>query len=324
MKNLYYLILAALLGLAVGAQGCTPPVDDDDDDASADDDDDDDDDDDYDDDDDASSFTLAALTFEGVLTVGSDAGDDDDSSAGDDDDSSAGDDDDSSAGDDDDSAGGNANNNATMQYTFEYWAEYSSSTQVLNCIQVIEVDAEIVYGAGAVADGTCNNCTGLLTVDPTTAVDVSNPAADPEHCDPAVLAAEGVDYGIGLTLTKSNGGFYGDFETMGLMDDSIHSALGIDWSQNGGQSAADLEEGFAKNGLDYVGSGLVQDNAGTLANASGLTGVAVAAGAGSNWYGYWRIIRNPADNPHESTSDNGYTLSGDYGLGAMWVITFGG
>jgi hypothetical protein len=243
-----------------------------------------------------------------------------------DDDDSAGDDDDSAGDDDDSGPAGNANNNATVQYQINYWAEYSASTQVLNCRQVVEADAEIVYGVGAVGT-TCNNCTGLLTVDPSTAVDVSNPAADPEHCDPAVLAAEGADYGIGLMLTKANGGFYGDFQTMGLVDDSVHETLGIDWSQNpdNDQTASGIEDYFADPyGLDYVATGLVQDNEGTLANDSGLTGVAVPAGAGSNWYGYWRLFRNPKENPWESTSDNGYTLSGVYGLDAMWVITFGG
>ena len=155
-------------------------------------------------------------------------------------------------------------------------------------------------------------------------MDVSNPAADPEHCDPAVLAANEVDYGIALVLTEPNGGFFGDFETMALMDDSIHAQLGIDWSQQGGQAAADLENEYAEYGLDYSATGLVQDNAGTLANESGLTGVAVPSGAGSNWYGYWRIFRNPKENPHESTDANGYELSGDYGMGSMWIITFGG
>jgi hypothetical protein len=84
-----------------------------------------------------------------------------------------------------------------------------------------------------------------------------------------------------------------------------------------------LEDLYSEFGLDYVATGLVQDNPGTLAADSGLTGVAVPSGVGSNWYGYWRMFRNPKENPHESTADNGYTLSGDYGMGSMWIITFG-
>ena len=105
------------------------------------------------------------------------------------------------------------------------------------------------------------------------------------------------------------------------MEDSIHDALGVDWSAQGGQSAEDLEVLFEEYALDYTGTGLVQDNPGTMSNANNLSGVAVPSRASSNWYGYWRIFRNPEDNPHESSEANGYSLSGEYGLGAMWIMT---
>ncbi len=104
----------------------------------------------------------------------------------------------------------------------------------------------------------------------------------------------------------------------------VHSDLGTDWSLAGGKSADDLEEEAATKSpsLDYEASGVIQSLPGTLSEAVSMSDFATPAGSGSNWYGFWSIARDPAVNPFESTSGNGYILDGEYSLGAIWTITF--
>ena len=263
-------------------------------------------------------------------------GDDDDDAVGDDDDAVGDDDDDDAADDDDATAGFEAEaltfeglldvspfgGSATVQYTFNYWGEYSQSAQTLTCKQVIEINAEVQSGPGLVP--TCSNCTGIMIVDPNSYTDISNPAANPDHCDPEVLEAEGADYGVAFTLTEAQGGMFGDLGTVALMDDSVHADLGIDWLVNGGMDAATLESDLDQSGLDYTASGLDQAIPGSFAETGGLSGASNPAGPGSDWYGFWYIFRNPNDNGHESTGSNGFALVGEYGMAGIWIITLSG
>ena len=132
------------------------------------------------------------------------------------------------------------------------------------------------------------------------------------------------DYGVDFVLSKNDGGLYGDFQTMALMDDSVHAQLGLDLGAGGGGLAEDFESVWDEYDFDYVGSGLVQAGPGTLAEKSGLAGVANPSGAGENWFGYWQIGRNPEDNPYESTANFDYSLSGSYILFCHYTYMWGG
>jgi len=114
-------------------------------------------------------------------------------------------------------------------------------------------------------------------------------------------------------------GMFGDFSSMSFMDAAVHESLEIDWSQQGGMTASETEAAWAEYGLDYVATGLVRANEGTLSHDMGLSGVGTPSGSGSDWYGYWQIYRNPKDNTHQ-TSPPAFVLSGNYGLNSIWIL----
>ena len=258
-----------------------------------------------DDDDDASTdddFGFNGLTFSLRLTAVAASGDDDDSAA-------AGDDDDSAASGDDDDAG----TLVSVDYVFSYWADYES--QILQCEQTMRVagTAEFAALGGAVAG--CNNCTGYLEFDPTSLTDVSHEQSDPVACDPAVLTAADSDLGQVMLTAAPDG--YGDFLTMGLIDVSAMTTLGLDLAVGGGYSAAEMTAAWLEYELEFTHAGYVQNVKGSLSEGSGLDAVAANAGANSDWFGYWQLFKNGADNPH-----TGGDLDGAYGGSAVWVITF--
>jgi hypothetical protein len=280
---------------------------------------------------------LALLSMVGCLTYSGQGGDgDDDDDAADDDDSAddddAADDDDDAADDDDDddddeppfeveliTLQGDLTANGSegrITYSIHYWAEYSASNQTLNCTQQIQADVWFGFGSSNAPQG-CINCTGGLGVYSGTVTDSSDPSQEPEHCDSSTLTAAGYNYGMELVDPD---GLFGDFSSMSFMDAAVHQQQGIDWNiQNGGLGADDLEAAWAEDGLEYIATGLVRANEGTLTGESGLADLAAPSGPGSNWYGFWQIYSNPANNPHQSAPPS-YILSGNYGLSGFWYL----
>gem|GEM_PF-1510599 len=353
MKNLKYLLMALMLGLSVPMVACTATTGDDDDDATPPPDDDDDDSTPDDDDDTTGGLEINSLTFNATFTViagdggdggAADAADDDDSAAGDDDDSAAGDDDDSATGDDDDAADDDdsatgddddaaddddsagddddaADDDDSAQppegysvvanFSFTYWRDIQN--QIEECEQVIQIEGTADFGFG-VMQGECNNCTGRLTFDPTTGVDISDPANG--ECDVAVLDANGANFGA-LLLSPTSDEAYGDFLDLALIDAATHTQLGTDWAVNTGLDAAGIQEGLDQFALTYTHTGFTNNVEGTLGNGSGLEGVANNAGGNSTWFAYWQLFKNPEINPHE-----GIDMNGDYGGSAFFLINF--
>ena len=161
-------------------------------------------------------------------------------------------------------------------------------------------------------------------MDPSSYTDVSNPAANSDHCDSQVLDAEMANYATAFILTEEQGGAFGDLATMALMDDSVHEETGLDWAVNGGMDAATLESELDEYGLDYTATGLIHAVSGSFAEAGGIAATSNPAGPSSDWYAFWYVVRNPNDNDHESTSSNGFFLVGEYGLTGIWTVTLGG
>jgi len=328
MRNLYYLLLAAVLGLSMSLYGCPPTADDDDSTPPADDDDVTDDDD--DDDDDNTGFEYEALTFGAQITViapdddderddDDSAGDDDDSAMDDDDDSAMDDDDDSSADDDDiapdddDSAPPADAYDVSIVFYFSYWADQAAG--VLACQQLVQATGEAVFGFNAVEDGTCNNCTGHIVLDPTSFTDISDPLVDPDHCDVAVLDEAGTNYGFAMTAPAPDGG--ADFVELGTLNAAAMEALGAAADTGGNQTAAQITADLAGGGYAFVQAAAINATAATVSAQSGLDAVANPVGAGQSWYYFWYFYKDPATNPHEGTD-----MHGEYFAGSFWQ--FGG
>jgi hypothetical protein len=249
---------------------------------------------------------------------------------GDDDDDDDDDDDTMSDDDDDDNTSGMDLNGLTFSfemtatqgaggstgvaavYTFSYWRDYQN--QIKNCDQLVSIEGVATFGAASVTG--CPNCNGQIEFDDTTAVDVSASSGNPDACSVVALDEAEANFGTALLSTITNSG-YGDFLSIGLMDSASMSTLGLDLAVAGGYSAADMTTAWAEYGLTFSHAGYVKNEIGSLSEGSGLDAVAANAGGTSNWYGYWQIFLNAADNTYTGTD-----LSGEYGAQAVWVITF--
>ena len=252
----------------------------DDDDATPPDDDDVGDDDDNVDDDDASTFSYDALTFGATLSVITAARDD--------------------------------VFVVDATYSLTYW--YDQAAGVEECRQLISMEGEAVFGYDPVGDGSCTTCTGVIIFDPTTVVDISDPYTDPDHCDTAVLDAEGVNIGDAMTLEPPNGG--GDFLSMALINQYSWGVLGNSADLGGSTTASSLESDLAGAGLALEHVGLVNNLPDSMSAQVGLDGVATAADNGtSTWNFFWYIYRDPTGNPYE-----GDELQGDYYVGSFWQL----
>jgi hypothetical protein len=260
-------------------------------------------------------------------------GDDDD--AADDDDDAADDDDD--MGDDDDSTVEmpfsvlafqmelNVVNPAQSTYglggtfTFIYYETYDQTTQVEYCREVIEFEAVAQFGSGTVAG--CNNCTGQISIDETLVDNVTNQAIDPTHCDATWVNADADgdglpdnSYGWLFVTSPANGGA-GDFLNLGLIDYNTFSSLGLTADSAGTTDALTLATPW--QGMDVTHFAYVNAQPGSFAEQSGLSTVAAAAGAGSDYHFYFTVAKNPTVNSH-----NGTDMVGEYVGGAQWIITF--
>ena len=173
------------------------------------------------------------------------------------------------------------------------------------------------FGFGILASDGCDNCTGYIEFDEDTVTDVSDPATNPEDCDPALLDAADQNFGLQLLTPESEGGF-GDYLTMGLVDSASMDALGLSLADDGTNTASEISDALAVFDFVFTHAGYVHNLPGSLAEQSGLDSVADNAGSSSNWYGYWQIYKDPVINPHSGTD-----MEGEYAGQTQWTVTFG-
>jgi hypothetical protein len=171
-----------------------------------------------------------------------------------------------------------------------------------------------VFGPGAL--GGCADCTGHIALDPASFVDVSDPAVDPDNCDPGVLDNAGVNFGEAMTASVEDGGG-ADFQQLGLIDAATMQALGVSADLNGNQTAAQITSDLAGGGYHLAQAAGMHAIGTTVSGQSGLDAVANPMSDGSEWLYFWYIYRDPATNPHE-----GADMVGDYYAGGFWQ--FGG
>ena len=205
--------------------------------------------------------------------------------------------------------GGNADvlaNFAAIYYT-------DIDVVVVYCTEHVEVTGTAVFGPTVVPD--CPNCTGLLSFDESSVVNITDPTTDPEHCTPAFLDEFAGGYLTNhLTPIANNG--YGDFLSIALIDASTMDALGLSLSIFPGSSASELTTQLADVGVEFTHAGYVNKQPGSLSETSGLEQVAANAGGDSPWLGYWIIFKYP-----NTDSYAGSDMSGTYGGNSNWIIT---
>jgi len=306
--------LACTLALVLALPACGPPPDDDDTSVEPPDDDDDD----VTDDDDTAEDTFGSydsVSFRLLLQAtppDAERGDgDDDDSAGDDDDSS--DDDDDSSGDDDDSSGDDDDSagplpeptRVEVEYSVVYWSNYDAGQTL--CIQVMAAEGIVQEGFSVV--NACENCRGLITIDPASVTDVSDPGANPTDCNPELLAGTDDDYGTAFLTPPSEGGA-GDFLTIALLDGEVWDAIGAD---SGGGTFNELAEELALNDLTLTHAGLMDATPESFAGRVDLGQVATGIEDGSPWLFFWILYNSAETNPNA-----GWELNGLYGGGALW------
>ncbi|HCP44728.1 MAG TPA: hypothetical protein DIU15_01670, partial [Deltaproteobacteria bacterium] len=132
-----------------------------------------------------------------------------------------------------------------------YWAEYNEATQILNCTQWIQIAGSATFGPGILAGEGCNNCTGSIEFDHTSATDISDPATNPDDCDVAELDLAGANFGPSLLTPITDGGM-GDFLSLGLVDVTTMSDQGMELTVDGGYSAAEIEQTLSEYGLEFT------------------------------------------------------------------------
>jgi len=298
------------------------------------------------DDDDGQVFDYDGISFSVTLTVTppweQPVGDDDDSSVADDDDSSliddddsswaddddsawtddddSGDDDDSALQDDDDSAAAEPGYTVSADFVFSYWTDLSESDRA--CDQFIHVEGVADFGAGSVADGSCDDCTGVLRFDPATLVDTSDYLEDPTQCDPPVLIASGRDFGIRMLMPagqQTSGGIaWGDFLELALMDAVTMEALELTASLSGNNSPSDIAANVGAFGNVFTHVAFVNRIDGSFAAVTNLDSIAATAGPESTWFFYFYLYLDPAENEW-----TGQDMVGTYRGRGFWVINFG-
>ncbi|MBN95320.1 MAG: hypothetical protein CL928_14845 [Deltaproteobacteria bacterium] len=221
----------------------------------------------------------------------------------------------------------------TAEYTFSYYGLVDGIPTDLYCDQRIDATGEAVFGPDLVPDAGCNNCTGYITMDPTTVNDVSDPGSNPTDCDPLELndlgfqlldpqGGEPVDvfnssFGMHVLTPLAEGGV-GDFLSMALVDADAMHTLGLYLAQGVGASppgfsAADMQATLDVDGLELSHAGYVDNVTGSYADHTGLNEMAASAGGSSTWLGFWQISRDPAENTHDAADMNGV-----YGGQMIW------
>lgn len=108
-------------------------------------------------------------------------------------------------------------------YSVRYWRDWQDAgTLELACLQTLIWTGTAAVGVGSVSD--CVTCTGLVTIDPSTVVDL---VPSGEECDPGGDEAAGQNWGAFLTSPLSSGGGEG-WLSMYLLDVPTAQALGLE------------------------------------------------------------------------------------------------
>lgn len=269
------------------------------------------DDDDFDDDDfsDDDDFDSDGLTFSFDLVATPNAGGGDDDSADDD--------------------GKRLSYAVTTEFTITHWVDIQNGIQ--NCDQHVTLEGEAWFMLGIVDSfgdvGTCENCTGFVTYDPTTRTDISDPSVDPDHCELANLQAVGMDYGTRMlspadpNATPVN---YGDFLTAAFWDYETHQVLGTDLSVNSetDRTAEGSRAEWEQFNLTYTHTGFAHAHPQSLAGSAGLDSINRAPHTGSDYLAAWEVFLDPATNEHDPAANA--DMQGAYGGSANYILTLGG
>jgi hypothetical protein len=242
----------------------------------------------------------------------------DDDAVNDDDDASNDDD----AVDDDDASGPSGDTHLTFEMEFDVVGgdldgvlsiSFADNAGDLTCRQRLLFDGSVAFGAGLITD--CPGCTGVLTIDPESVLDLTNPAVDSEDCDPAWIVSSQLNYGVGMLTPRDQDGF-GDLLSIGLIDIERFAGLGLFVDQAQEYDAPALISAFQDGGTAIAQIGYLADEVGSVTNGTGFGAVAEGAGPGGDaWLAAWQIYRNPAVNPY-----TGLDMEGQY-LGRMlWNV----
>jgi hypothetical protein len=196
-------------------------------------------------------------------------------------------------------------------YVISYWDDYASG--LLGCEQHLSVEGAANFGIDLLG-ANCPDCIGLLTFDPASVLDVSDPATDPDQCDVAALDADNTNYGYYLTLPVADGG-YGDFLSIALIDSATMADAGLTNDVGGTEDAAWFESTWSSAGYDFTHLGYLEAVPGSLSEVTGVDIVAAPAGPGVDWYAWWQFWIDPAVN-----TNGGWVMLGSYGGTSSWVL----
>ena len=203
--------------------------------------------------------------------------------------------------------------NITGTWVFAFWEDQAAD--LLLCAQRFSFDASAAFGPTAVAD--CSSCDGLITVDEASVLDVSDPAASPDDCDPATIEAAGMGYGTALLTSVVNGG-HGDFLTLALIQIDSFEDLGLTGAADGSQTAQDIRDFFADSDLEATHVGYVRAGAGSFSVGAAVDTIAAPANPGSEWHTFFRFYKDPVVN-----TNTGVQMNGEYGATSFWLLPFG-
>ena len=190
----------------------------------------------------------------------------------------------------------------TIDYAIHYWSDLSGG--LLDCTQHVVGTGEAALGFGATPG--CGNCTAGFTLDPAAWVDVSDPSVDPSHCDLAALNATNNNYGEAFTAPAGSfDGAWGDFNQGVFVNAGVHTALGVDYSPDGGLSGEELTATYADDfGLLYAGMIFWDSSfAGSSAEALALAGIFVGEGDSDQFQPALIVYADPEENPFADPSE---------------------
>ena len=250
-----------------------------------------------------------------------DATGDDDDATGDDDDATG--DDDDATGDDDDATdppdvpwsaisftGGQLDftgGGASGTWVITYWEDLDA--QQVYCQQTLSWNGTANFGVGTVSD--CANCTGLITVNPASVNDVSDPFDG--GCDASELDTAESNYGTILGSTDLGGG--GDFLSIATMDYDTADATNQALTANGGTTLADVADSYGQSNLELTHLGFLQASSTSFLLGVGFDTVAGGTGSGEDWYYFWAFGVDPNTNPQ-----SGAGMTGTFFPSSIWVL----
>ena len=200
----------------------------------------------------------------------------------------------------------------TGAYAITYWRNFDEG--VVECIQTLGWEGTADFGP-YVLSPSCGACTGVVTIDPDSVQDISNPQANPDECDPAILAAAGADLGLHLTSPQAQGG--GDsFLQMALIDIPSAQSLGLTLTADGDPTTQEAIDQLAAVGATLTHYGYLSTHPGSFFGENGLGGVAGASGIDEDFHAFWQIFTRDTENTW--TPDAG-APSGSFEYGSIWI-----